>query len=295
MGYLFAITAVFAGAVKGFFGKKTSNHTQSISDAMLFNSIRMIFCVAIGLGISLLSNGVNALSVNVADITSIIMSGVFSALFVVTWLISVKNGAYLMLDVFLMLGVIVPLMGSKIFFNENISLKQWLGVAVLTVAALILCSYNNKIKQKLTLSSLGLLILCGLSCGLTDFSQKIFASENTGTAISTFNLYSYLISFVILSLCFLFTKGKNTEKPPVGFSVRIVVYILIMSVCLFLNSYFQTVAATYLTSAQLFPLSKSLALILSALQAAVFFGEKINLKCVTGVALAFAGILVINL
>ncbi len=295
MGYLYALLSVISGSIKGFCGKKTSNYTKSMRDAMLFNSIRMIFCVAIGLIVSLLSNGINSLLISTTDITSILMSGVFSALFVVTWLVTVKNGAYLMLDAFLMLGVIVPLIGSKIFFNEAITLRQWLGVCTLVVAALILCSYNNKIKQKLTLSSLGLLILCGVSCGLTDFSQKIFISLKSETSISTFNLYSYLVSFVLLSVFYLFSKKNNKEKTNIDFSSKIVIYILIMSVFLFLNSYFQTVAASYLTSTQLFPLSKSLSLILSVTMAAVFFGEKINFKCIIGVVMAFAGILVINL
>ncbi len=294
MGYLFASLAVVNGAIKGFCGKKTSSFTNHIGDALLFNAIRMAFCVVIGLLISLLSGGIDSLMIHTDDIFSILTCGVFSSVFVVSWLILVKNGAYLMLDVFLMLGVIVPLIGSKILFNEIISLQQWLGIAVLIAAALILCSYNNKIKTKLTVSSFGLLALCGLSCGLTDFSQKIFAAGSSGTLIATFNLYSYLISFLLLFVGVISVRNCSIKKQ-IGFPAKTAGYILIMSVCLFLNSYFQTIAATYLSSAQLFPLSKSLALIVSVIMAAVFFGEKINFKCIMGVILAFAGILVINL
>ncbi len=295
MGYLFAFLSVISGTTKGFFGKKIGNFTKSINDAMLFNSIRMMFCVVIGFFISLLSGGISALAINPADITSILLSGLFSALFVVTWLISVKSGAYLMLDVFLLLGVIVPLIGSNIFLKESISLKQCLGIAVLIAALPILCSYNNKIKEKLTISSFGLLILCGLTCGLSDFSQKIFAVKKTGTLISTFNLYSFLISFAILFFGFLFTKKHDKGEAQLALSTKATVYVLITSVCMFLNSYFQTIAATYLSSTELFPLTKGFALILSTIMAGILFKEKVNLKCIMGVILAFAGILIINL
>lgn len=294
MGYIYAVLSVFAGAVKGFCGKKTSGYTAGIKDAMLFNCVRMFFCVIIGFVLSVLSGGFSTLKISSTDILSIILSGVFSAVFVVTWLITVKNGAYVMLDVFLMLGVIVPILGSNIFFGEEILLKQWIGLGILIVATLILCSYSNKIKTKIKPSYFLILLVCGLSCGLSDFSQKIFILNKTETLISTFNLYSYLISFVILGVCFLvFPKSEeqNLKKNlPVLF-----IYLLIMAVCLFLNSYFQTLAASSLLSAQLFPLAKSLALILSVTMAAVFFKEKVNLKCILGVLTAFAGILIINL
>lgn len=295
MGYLFAALAVVAGAVKGFCGKKTSGYANSLKDAVLFNTVRMILCVLIGLGVTVAANGLGALAVSGKDVLSIGMSGIFSAVFVVSWLILVKNGAYLMLDVFLMLGVAVPLMGSQIFYSEYVQPKQWLGLGILVAAALILCSYNNKIKAKMKPGYLLLLILCGVACGLSDFSQKMFVKGGSGTPVATFQFYSYLISFACLGIfCFAVPKGEG-KAPGHKLPKALFVYILLMSGCLFLNSFFQTLAATRLSSAQLFPMTKGLSLILSVTMASVFFGEKVNLKCVLGVALAFAGILVINL
>ena len=71
-------------------------------------------------------------------------------------------------------------------------------------------------------------------------------------------------------------------------------YIVIMSVMLIANSYFKTKAATHLDSAQLYPLTQGLALILSTLMASVFFKEKLTLKCVVGIFIAFIGLIVTN-
>ncbi len=295
MGYLCAALSVLSGAIKGFCGKKISGQTNGLREAVLFNSVRMFLCAVIGLVLSLILNGSDSLALVKADYVSILMSGVFSAVFVVSWLLTVKNGAYLMLDVFLMLGVIVPLIGGHFLFDETIAAKQWLGYLVLVAAALLLCSYNRGIKSKFRGTDYLVLALCGIANGLSDFSQKIFVNSQSSTPISTFNLYSYLISFLMLILCFLLFKKAKTDGAAGSKSKMVLLYLVIMAVCLFLNSFFQTMAAQYLSSAELFPMSKSLALILSVIMAAVFFHEKVNFKCILGVILAFIGILVINL
>ena len=67
-----------------------------------------------------------------------------------------------------------------------------------------------------------------------------------------------------------------------------------MAVSLFLNSYFMTMAAAGIPSAQLFPLDRGVSIILSGLMSAVFFEEKLTVKAITGLVLAFVGLLVIN-
>ncbi len=295
MGYLFSLLSVVTGSIKGFCGKRTSDYTRSAKDAMLFNSVRMVFCVIIGVALSLASDGITSLIINPNDILSVVLSGVFSATLVVSWLICAKSGAYILIDVFMMLSVLVPLLGEWIFYGKAVTLKQWIGLGILIIATAILCSYNNKIKQKIKLSYLGILIFCGLSTGLSDFAQKIFVLEKSGTSISTFNLYSYLISFIVLFLCYVFTPKEKENQRKDKIPKIVFIYILIMAACLFFYSFFQTLAARYLSSAQLFPFAKSLSLILSVFMASVFFSERVNLKCIIGVALAFIGILVINL
>lgn len=68
-----------------------------------------------------------------------------------------------------------------------------------------------------------------------------------------------------------------------------------MSVCLFLNSYFKTLASGHLGAVLLYPLNQGCALILSAVMAAVLFKEKLTAKAVIGILTAFVGLLIINL
>ena len=211
----------------------------------------------------------------------------------VSWLLSVRKGAYMMLDVVLMIGVFVTILLGRIFFNESIAINQLLGMAILLIAVIVMCSYNNSIKEKINITSLGLLLICGLSNGLTDFSQKLFVKQAMGLPISIFNFYTYVFSALTLVLFYVFSKeksgnGKESVKKISG-------YIVVMAICLFVNSYFKTVSAKYLDSAVLYPLNQGMALILSSVMAAVFFKEKLTLKAIVGLILAFVGILIINL
>ena len=264
MGYLFMAISLLAGVVKGYCGKRTSGYVNGYRGAMLANTVRMILCTLIGVILIIAGGNAEQLKPTPAILAISALSGVTTSVFVVCWLISVKKGAYMMLDVFLMLGVLVPIVAGRFVFGETIKLTQWIGLGVLIIAVVIMCSYNNSIKEKMSISALVMLIVCGAANGLTDFSQKLFVKKLPDVPVSVFNFYTYVFSAAVLA------------------------------VCLFANSYFKTMAAGYLDSAQLYPLNQGLGLILSSVMSAVFFHERLTLKCIIGLVLSFAGLIIIN-
>ena len=297
MGYLFLALALLAGSTKGYCGKKTSGFVREYKDAMFTNFVRMMLCILISFLLLALSGRLSLLAVDLNVVLITLLSGVTTSVFVVAWLLAVRRGAYMMLDVFLMLGVIVPLLLSEFLFDEKIRLNQWAGLLVLLVAVVIMCSYNNQIKEKMSLKSLGLLVLCGISNGLTDFSQKLYVKTVADSSAAVFNFYTYIFSALVLLVFYLGAKvtDKTGSSSETDVLRRVGGYVAVMSVCLFLNSYFKTMAAGILPSAILYPLSQGASLILSSFMSMLFFKEKLTAKCITGIALSFAGLLIINL
>lgn len=295
MGYLYTFIALLCGAVKGYCGKKTSGYVEKYKDAMLVNLIRMLFCVVIGFAILAVQGNVALLKVDLTTLLIALFSGAATSAFVVCWLVSVRKGAYMMLDVFLMLGVLVTLLCSLFFYHEPIRWNSWVGMGILFVAVLIMCSYNMSIKGKMNAASVLVLVVCGLANGLADFSQKMFVKETLGNA-AVFNFYTYVFSAIILFVCYcIFSKSASSAGGATANLKGILLYVLIMSVCLFLNSFFKTMAAEYLTSAQLYPLNQGCGLILSSAMSAIFFKEKLTPKCILGLCLSFGALLLINL
>ena len=135
-----------------------------------------------------------------------------------------------------------------------------------------------------------LLILCGVSSGLYDFTLKLFTTYSASSK-SMLNLLTYLVSALILGgMVLLPQKGEKVAIP----WKKIVLPILLMSVCLFLNSYFKAFSTQYLPDAALYPIYQAGGLILSTVIGAVFFKERVTVRCVIGLALAFAAILLLK-
>lgn len=293
MGYLYLFAGMICGLTKGYCGKRMSGKVQKLREIMLANTVRMFLCVLIGLTIVVLAEGKAALGVGSSAIFISLMCGAANAVSVVSWIVSVKNGAYMLPDIFGTLGLIVPIVLSSLFFGEQVKPIQCFGFVVLLVAVYVMCSYNNTIKKKLNCKSLLSLFLCGASNGIMSFSQKLYVRHAANSSIFAFNFYTYIFATVTLGICCLVLKDKKEEKA--DFSLKSVgVYIVIMSACLFMHSYFLTLAAKYLDAVQLYPLNTGMTLVLSSVMSAVFFKERITPKCLAGIILTFAALLIIN-
>ena len=299
MGYLFLLIALLVGATKGFCGKKVSGYAAEYADATLSNFLRMLICVAVGAVIAVAQGGIQSLAVDGGFILVSLLSGVTTSLFVVSWMMAARSGAYMMVDVFLLIGVILPLLICRFIYGEEILPIQWLGIALLIVAGYVICTYNVSIKGKMSLGALCLLVLCAISSGTADLMQKMFTREIAEGSIAVFNFYTYIFAATTLAICFfLFRHGekkKHELSSPAKIIMPVIVYVCIMAVCLFMNSYFKTAAAAYLDAVQIYPLSQGGAVILSMAMSAICFGEKINLRCIVGVVLSFAALILINL
>ncbi|MBQ8358014.1 MAG: hypothetical protein IJX39_09455 [Clostridia bacterium] len=306
MGYLFVGIACLCGAVKGYCGKKTSGSADTLSGAMLINTVRMLLCIVIGFFFILLyERDVTALAVNGKLLLISALSGLGTSLFVVSWLLAVRQGAYMMLDVFLTLGVLVPLLLCYFLFGDPIAPLQWVGLGLLLIATYIMCTYNNRIKKRMTFASFLLLVLCGAANGVSSFAQKWFIHDFPAGSTTVFNFYTYVFSaaVLIIPLLAVICKGRLTKKgaavPRTQNALRVVTgvlpYLVIMALCLFLHSFFTTTAARYLSPAQLYPLSQGTGLILSLLMAAILFKEKITPRCMVGILIAFGALVIINL
>lgn len=294
MGYIFLLISLLLGTTKGYCGKKMGYFSPNTMSDVLLNFARMVLCIVFGTLLIFVCKDTGYLTLNSKLLMISAFSGISTSFFVVTWLISVKKSAYMMLDVSLMLGTLVPMIFGYFLFNEKISLNQWIGFIILIGAVIIMCSYNNSIKTKLNIFSFLLLLICGFANGLTDFSQKMFVKTLPDIPVSIFNLYTYIFAAAALFVVFWvqFSNGKTAQFEEN--SSNKYWYIIVMSASLILNSYFKTKSALYLDSAQLYPLNQGMALILSTLMASVFFKEKMTVKCVVGIFIAFIGLLIMN-
>lgn len=292
MGYLFLFIALFGGILKAYCGKVLSLKINNENDSLIFNFFRMILCVFIGFFISLFTYGdFSVFKIGQSTLILSLFSGLFSSLFVILWMISVKNGAYAMVDVFVMSGTFIPMVGSLIFFKENVKIHQWIGFLIVIFGVFVIISYNNSVKTKITKNKIFLLICVAISSGMADFTQKLFAVASKNVPNAVFNFYTYVFSAV-----FIFIMVKKVETNQIKSKLKISFgYIFLMAAGLFVNSFFKVESAKILDAVKLYPLNQGLALVLGMLMAHIFFDEKINSKCIFGIFLGLVGMCMINM
>ncbi len=297
MGYFYLLIAVFAGVAKAFCSKKQSSKVSTLPSAFLTSFVRMLMCIPVGLALIFAAKTENTALWDINTVLISLFCAIATSAYVIVWLFSVRRGAFMLSTVFVMLGVAVTVALSGIFFGEPITLKDILSFAVLVVASLVMCSYNKDVNGKLDVLSVILLIFCGLLNGLMDFSQKLFVYNSRGGSVEVFNFYTYLFSAVMLGIVFLFfnkEKYKGNENPKSSLK-SVFVFIALMGIATFLGSYFKTLSAITIPSAVMYPLFQGFTLPLTTLMTAIVFKEKITVKSVIGITLAFLSVLIINM
>lgn len=292
MGYLCILIALLAGTTKGYMGKRIGNTVTTHRQSVFINMVRMVICVLISAIVFWVEAWGNGFYIDGAAWMCGAFAGITVSMFMVTWLLAVRHGAFMLISVAQMFGVVVTLICSFLLFRDPISPWQVLAVVILVVAVLIMGSYSAKIKGKLGLSTVILLILCGLSSGLYDFSLKLF-THYSNASISALNLISYIIAAIVLAIVFLL-PNKEGNFGAKNMLRATLLTIFIMSVCLFVNSYFKALANEYLLPTQVYPIYQAGGLIFSALMAALFFKERITPRCLIGMLLAFVAILLLK-
>ena len=294
MAYLYLAIALLAGATKGYCGKRTSGRISGWRDAIMANFIRMLLCILLGLGFVAMGGHWQKLLPSGKELGIYALSGVATSVFVVSWLVAVRGSAFVLMDVFATMGLIIPMTLGNLCYGESLGWNHWVGFAILMCATLILGSYNNSIKKKIDGKAFAILLLSGVANGFLNFSQKMFQKEVADGAVAVFNFYTYVFSALSLGI-FMLVSG-NKEKTGRSDAVkRIFGYVLVMALSLFLNSYFMTMAAAGIPSPVLYPMQKGAGIILAGVMATCFFKEKLTPKAILGMSLSFIGLLVINL
>lgn len=295
MGYIFLSLALTGGLIKGFAGKKISGSVDSFKDCIFVNLLRVLFCGIIGFLILCFNGDFSVLSLNTLNLPIYIFSAISMSAFCVSYMFAYKVSAYMYLSIFGMLGSIFTCFLGGIVYNEQIKINKWIGMLILLFAVLIMSKYNKEIIKKQNKASIIILIIAAISSSLSDFSQKIYMNES-GENPQAFNFYTYLFATVLLLIILPFAKGNLRKQT--GESLYNAKYILIcvlISFGLYLNSFSKTLAASYLTTAEIYPVLQGANLIASALLASVLLKEKITGKSVLGMSCAFLGLLVMNL
>lgn len=298
IGYLYLSLALFAGITKGFCGKKVSGSMQNFKDCLFINAVRMLFCTLIGIVFVVIDGDWSFYQLSFDRLGVYLLSAFGMSIFCVCWMYAYKQDAYVFLNIFTMLSSIITCFLSVIVYRETVQWNEWVGIAILLFAVICMSKYNEGLKGKLSWKSWLILIIGCSGCAVADFSQKIFVTSINGS-VATFNFFTYAFGLALLLITYGIAFGFNSQKKMVKITSnlkdkRYIFAYFAMSLFLFLNTTFKTMAARWLSSAQIYPVLQGANLILSGLMAHFIFKEKLNSRAIIGMVCAFSGLIFMN-
>lgn len=295
MGYFYITLALIAGLGKGFCGKKVSDDMHNFKECIFINLMRMLFCTGVGFLLAVIKMDPDAFALSTEILSVCILAAVSMSIFCVCWMYAYRNEAYMLLSIFTMLGSIVTCILDRVFYQTQIRINQWIGMIILLVAVIIMSEYNKGIKGRLTFKGLFLLILGSAGSAVADFSQKVYVRE-IGKSAEVFNFYMYALGFLLLLLIYMALGNKKMPRTAkILYDKHHMWVYFAMAFFLYMNSVTKTMAAGFISSVQIYPVLQGANLIASALMAHTLFKEKLNVKCIVGMATAFTGLMVIHL
>lgn len=290
MGYLFLIAAVVSDGIKGFAGKKVSGRLNGLPDALRVGFLRMVLCVAISFSVVLISGTEILLSKAVILIS--ILSGVVTTLMILSWLMAVREGAFVFLDVCSASGVVLPVIVSHLLFKESVSAIQYAGIALLIAAVYLMSGHNKSLKGKPSIKLIMMLIVLMVACGASSLCSKMYTYYVPGGSVVIFNLLTFLTAAVVIGVIIPFVKAP-INVPRINLW-KITPYVVFMSATMFTYLYFITKATSMITPILMFPLYNGMLLIQSMIMSVALFEERITRRGIVGISLTIVSLIIIN-
>lgn len=291
---LFLFLSVLCGTIKGYCGKKISVYGDTASACVRMQLIRLLICCVVG-GAMLLVRMPGTLFADTGELFVDLLSGVSTAIFVISWTLAAHSDAYMLVTACNTAAFVVPMFFGFFFFGESINIKQIFGIVAIVIAVFFLVLYNNKTKVKFTWKGFFMLFLLFLSQGFVNTAQKMYTyyyPTGSNESFQFFTFFSAALCLLLFDGCHrIATRGKEPDAPlPMK---KVLPFIAVMAVNLFLASYFLTIATTSVASVVLFPLNSLLSLATATLMAVFFFGEKITWTSAIGLIFTFVSLLLV--
>ena len=136
-----------------------------------------------------------------------------------------------------------------------------------------------------------LLVLVFLSQGVSMATQKWFTKELPEVSIHVYTFYALLVSTLLLLLATFFISQKPKFKERAGRAKTLSGWVVLMAVCFYAVTFFQTKASSLLDAIVVYPVNNGLSLVAGNVMAWICFSEKPTKNSIVGMILVFLALM----
>ncbi len=230
---------------------------------------------------------------------SIVLSVFFGISVALTQIMQSKamgNGPASLVSLVYACGFLVPIFYGLVFWNEGVSIYQWLGI-VLLVVALCLIVFKREKGGKL-LAWLPFATLAMLGSGANAIFQKTHQYSAFADELQFFLVYSLFFSSLFTGIASLLIRKSEENESTLAKKQRVikkVVVPLCLGVCVGLLNFLNLSLSGKLPSIILFPVYNVGSMLLSSLISALIYKDKPTKRQGIGFAIGIVAILIVGI
>jgi drug/metabolite transporter (DMT)-like permease len=202
----------------------------------------------------------------------------------------------------------IPCIAGIFFFDEPMSLWQWVGLALFIVAMYFMVSPTKKetkdISKKTTVKTIVMLVLTLIAGGGTMVAQKAFAKIVPNGSAAMYSFLTFALNAIMLYACYgvirlpqkkkIVNVGEGEERKSEALSKLLWICGFILAFAIFVINMLVTELGKSVDSAVLFSVSYAISIIITILVGAIYYKEKITSKCMIGILLCIGALAIIN-
>ena len=230
---------------------------------------------------------------------SIVLSIFFGVSVAITQIMQSKamgNGPASLVSLVYSCGFLVPIFYGLIFWNEGVSIYQWLGILLLVVAlCLIVCKgeKSGKLFAWLPFAALAM-----LGSGANAIFQKTHQYSDFADELQFFLVYSLFFSSLFTGIVALVIRKREENEPDLSKKQRIIKKLIVplcLGVCVGLLNFLNLSLSGRLPSVILFPIYNIGSMLLSSLISALIYKDKPTKRQGIGFAIGIVAILIVGI
>lgn len=206
-------------------------------------------------------------------------------------------------------ALIIPCIVGIFFFNEPMTIWQWVGIGLFVIAMYFMVSgteqSQTKKSEKISLKTIMLLLLTLVAGGGTMVAQKAFAVVVPNGSVAVYSFLMFALNAIILyvgyGISFLAKNNRGQtiettaeEKRRVAMPKGLLVCGLVLAFAVFVINMLVTELGKYISSAILFSVSYAIGIVITILVGAIFYKEKITIRNIIGIVLCVGALTLIN-
>ena len=202
---------------------------------------------------------------------------------------SIRTNGVTLSTAFSKLGLLVTLGVSFFLFGEQPTLMQWLGIALVLIAIVLIHGLRGDTAH--APSSFPLLLLTLLAVGSADSMVKVFEGFGTAGEDTLFFLWLFFTACLLTGLLVLFERRRSGQR----LSLRDMAGGALVAIPNYYCSYFLLFALQRLPAFLVYTAFSTGTILLVMLLGMLFFHERIAKRQLGGVGVILAALVLLNL